>query len=236
MIAAAAFCPEPPLLHPAVLGPAGQDMGAELRSACSDALGAVLGTEPDGLLVLGASSAEAVFGPGDAGDLSGYGVPVELPFDGVHEERTVRNGNVGVPLPHLLGAWLLDQAGFTGERIGLSSAVAAPHLRAASSDRRRWAMLVMGDGSARRNAKSPGWYDPDAVGFDAAVTSALGTGHGRALLDLDQVVGARVLAAGLASWRAAGAILESTPMVAALHYAGAPFGVFYVVASWVRQL
>ncbi len=219
-----------------MLGSAGHDMGAALRAACSDALGAVLGTEPDGLLVLGASCAEAVYGPGDAGGLSGYGVAVQLPFDGVPKERVIGSGDGDVPLPYLLGSWLLDQAGFTGERVGLSSAGAAPHLRAASGDRRRWAILVMGDGSARRTEKSPGWYDPDAIGFDAAVTAALGTGNGRALLDLDQVVGARVLAAGLASWRAAGAILERTPMVAALHYAGAPFGVFYVVASWVRQL
>ncbi len=211
-------------------------MGAELRSACSDALTRVLGTNPDAVLILGASASEVFYRAGDAGDLCGYGVSVRLRFDNAHESPGGRTEAVGLPLPHLLGAWLLDQAGFTGERVGLSSAAAAPHLRAASGDRRRWAMLVMGDGSARRTEKSPGWYDPDAVGFDAAVTSALGTGHGRALLDLDQGVGARVLAAGLASWRAAGAILESTPMVAELYYAGAPFGVFYIVASWVRQL
>lgn len=252
MILAAAFCPAPPLLHPAMLGPAGRETGSTLRSACSHALHRVLATDPDAVLVLGAAgppfgvaservsritsepsdvrAKRAVYGRGDAGDFSGFGVPVRIGFDG-----PPRDGAADLPLPHTLGAWLLDEAGFTGRRLGLTAGTRPPDLLPSDADDHRWALLIMGDASARRTEKSPGWYDPHAAAFDDSVTAALAGGDGRALRDLDHTVGERVLAAGLSSWQEAGAILEGTPMAAQVHYADAPFGVFYVVASWVRQ-
>ena len=246
MIVAAAFCPQPPLLHPTLLGSDGQEMGAALRVACADALSRVQTLQPDAVLVLGRADAPsgaaadpveatgygqsevAEFGPGDAGDLIGYGGSVRVGFHGPPTPDAAR-----LPLAHTLGAWLLDEAGFAGHRVGVVAGRRSPHLESAGPDGRRWALLVMGDGSARRTEKSPGWYDPAAVAFDDGVIAALTSGDGSALLDLDLAVGDRVLAAGLPSWRAAGAILENTPMTARLHYADAPFGVMYVVASWV---
>ncbi|MGI8625938.1 MAG: hypothetical protein ACR2J5_05105 [Geodermatophilaceae bacterium] len=134
-----------------------------------------------------------------------------------------------------MGAWLLDEAGFTGPRQGLPAGTTSPQLHSASADDHRWAMLVMGDGSARRTEKSPGWYDPDAVSFDDTVSAALASGDGKALLDLDATVGQRVLAAGCPALTTAGEILAGIPMVGQVHYAEAPFGVFYIVASWVRS-
>jgi len=226
---AAAFCPQPPLLHPEVLCAAGRDLGEPLRSACAEALDRILAMAADAIVILGAGPFDEVYGPGDAGDLLGYGVPVRIGFDGPPGTRAER-----LPLPHTLGAWLLDEAGFTGPRLGLSAGATSPKLQSASAEDRRWAMLVMGDGSARRTEKSPGWYDPDAVAFDDLVTTALASGDGKALLDLDVTVGERVLAAGLTSWLSAGEILAGIPMAGQVHYAQAPFGVFYVVASWVR--
>lgn len=230
MFLAAAFCPEPPLLHPEVLGGAGREMGTPLRSACSAALVRVQATDPDAIVVLGAAPMDEMYGPGDAGDLMGYGVPVRVGFDGPPTADAAR-----LPRAHTLGAWLLDEAGFTGQRLGLSAGTASPLLPSASADDRRWALLVMGDGSARRTEKSPGWFDPDAVAFDDTVTAAMASGDGKALLDLDATVGERVLAAGLTSWQSVGETLAGIPMVGQLHYAEAPFGVFYVVASWVRS-
>ena len=226
---AVAFCPEPPLLHPEALGTDGQDLGAALRAACSDALGRVLAVEPEAIVVLGAGPDDGAYGPGDAGDLLGYGVPVRVGFDG---PPTI--GAARLPLAHTLGAWLLDEAGFSGQRVGLSSGTTSPRLRTARADDRRSALLVMGDGSARRTEKSPGWFSPDAIIFDETVTAVLASGDGQALLDLDVTLGEQVLAAGLRSWQTAGEILAGVPMIGQVHYAQAPFGVFYVVASWVR--
>lgn len=252
---AAAFCPAPPLLHPAVAGPAGGDVGAQLRAACAQALTRMLSSAPEAVLVLGpadpptlATSVQlaampraasdvtgngapttATYGAGDAGDLFGYGVPVRIGFDG-----PPRVGSANLPLAHTLAAWLLDEAEWTGPRLGVSVSRDASQLRAAGTDERRWGLVVMGDGSARRSEKSPGWYHRDALAFDERVGAALASGDGQALLDLDPAVGDDVLASGLTSWRAAGEALTGISMSGTLHYAEAPYGVFYAVATWVR--
>ena len=56
-------------------------------------------------------------GPGDRGDLRGYGVDREIAFAG-----RVRPGGRRVPLAHAVGAWLLDEAGFAGTRLGVGPA------------------------------------------------------------------------------------------------------------------
>lgn len=229
MFVAAAFCPEPPLLHPDAPGAAGGDTGTTLRSACLKALDRIEVAGLDAIVVLGTGPREDMYGPGDAGDLKGYGVPVQVGFDGPPTTGAPR-----LPLAHTLGAWLLDEAGFGGQRLGLPAGTSSPQVHAASVDSRRRAMLVMGDASARRTEKSPGWYDPDAVAFDDAVTAALTSGDGKALLDLDVTLGARVLASGVPAWITAGEILSGVPMEGQVHYAEAPFGVFYIVASWVE--
>lgn len=228
MIVSAAFCPAPPLLHPLALGPAGRELGSALRAACAQALARMLATGPESVLVLGASPVDRVYGRGDAGDMLGYGVPVRVGFDG-----PARHGRARLPLAHTLGAWLLDEAGFSGRRVGLTAGAQLTEECSAAVDARRAALLVMGDGSARRTEDSPARYDPEAIGFDQSVEQALAKGEGSALLDLDQRIGERVLAAGIGSWHTAGKILRSTPMHAELHYADSPFGVFYAVASWV---
>lgn len=223
MIVAAAFCPMPPLLHPQAMGPAGAELGNPLRSACAGALDRALAQEPDSVLVLGTGCADAVFEPREAGDLCGYGVPVRVGFDGPPDHQRIHT-----PLPHTLGSWLLDEAGFTGKRVGLTAGSAAPDWSLG-----RWAVLVMGDGSARRTESSPGWYDPDAIPFDDSVLAALASGDAAGLRDLDEGVGERVMAAGTAAWRSAGALLAGLSMSPTLHFADDPFGVYYLVASWV---
>lgn len=74
------------------------------------------------------------------------------------------------------------------------------------ADDRRWALLAVGDRSARRSEQSPDWDDPEAFAFDDAVIAALTCGDGRALFDLDRTVGHRVLAGGIAAWHDAGSI------------------------------
>lgn len=207
-----------------------------------DALFRTMTAKPDAVLVLGPpntpqaqeASAETVYRPGDAGDLGGYGVPVRLCFDGPLSTTATTSKDIArLPLAHTLAAWLLDAAGFSGQRLGVLAGAGSPALHSAGADDRRWALLVMGDGSARRTEKSPGWYDPDAIAFDDMVIAALTDGDGKSLLDLDVAVGERVLAAGLPSWRDAGTVLDGITMTARLHYVGAPFGVLYVVASWI---
>ncbi len=69
-------------------------------------------------------------------------------------------------------------------------------------------LLVMGDGSARRTEKAPGWLDERAAGFDAAASAALAAGD-PALLARGAIceLGAQLLAAGAPAWRAASRLL-----------------------------
>jgi hypothetical protein len=218
-----AFCPSAPLLVPAVGGRAADDT-ADLRLACTDALSAALASGPSAVVVVGAGEEGVRYGPGDAGTLRGFGVDLDVPFEGAP-----RPGGRRLPLPHTIGAWLLDRAGWTGPRLG----VAPPDLGGAVAGRTgAVAVLLVGDGSARRSLRAPGHLDPAAEPFDAAVAAALRQGDAAALAALDPAEGERLLAAGVPGWRAVGRVVGDRPVAASLRYDDAPYGVGYLVADW----
>jgi hypothetical protein len=222
---AVAFCPAPPLLHPAVEVRADETTTA-LRDACTAAVGELLSARPEVVVLVGDGLADGVrLGVGDAGSLRGFGLDLEIPFEG-----RVRPGGRLAPLPHTLGTWLLDQVGFAGTRVGVGPADLGQLVADLPAPA---AVLAMGDGSARRSVKAPGYLDEGAGPFDAAVARALETGDARALADLDPGEGERLLAAGVPVWRAVGAALDGRSITARLHHDAAPFGVGYLVASWV---
>ncbi|MDT7577317.1 MAG: hypothetical protein QOH17_3650, partial [Pseudonocardiales bacterium] len=103
----------------------------------------------------------------------------------------------------------------------------------------RVAMLVMGDGSARRSEKAPGWFDPRATKFDAAVAAALSEADLEALLALDGNLARDLLAAGRVPWQVLAGAAASAGAPNALWSSElleneAPFGVGYFVAYWER--
>jgi hypothetical protein len=196
----------------------------ELRTAVSVAVQTLLEDQPEVVVVVGDGADGLRFGPGDAGDLRGFGVDLELPFAG-----WARPGGRRTAVPHLIGAWLLDRAGYRGSRLG----VGPDDLGTALSDvPGPVGVLAMGDGSARRSEKAPGYLDPAAGPFDAAVAAALAAGDTAALAALDLAEGERLLAAGVPVWRAVGAALDGLAVEARLLHDAAPFGVGYPVATW----
>ena len=222
---AVAFCPSTPLLLPAVAGRAGEDL-ADLRSACAEALVAVLASGPDVVVVVGSGAAPGVrYGAGDGGTLRGFGVDLDLPFDGRR-----RNGGRQIPLAHTLGAWLLDEAGWSGSRLGVGAGDLAAALGGLPAP---VAVLAVGDGSARRTLKAPGYLDDAAGAFDGSVATALAAGDPAALAGLDAPEGRRLLADGVDTWQAVGAVLAGRTVEGRLRYDAAPFGVGYLVADWV---
>ncbi len=90
----------------------------------------------------------------------------------------------------------------------------------------------MGDGSARRSEKAPGWFDERAADFDASVAQALASGNPEQLSRIDQERGRELLAAGAPAWRAAARLLARTFWDGAVSYDDAPYGVGYFVAAW----
>jgi hypothetical protein len=219
-----AFCPSPPLLLPAVAGRAAGETAA-LRRACREAVDAMLALRSEVVVVVGAGVPDGVrYGRGDAGDLRGLGVDVEVPFSGPGCP-----GGRRLPLAHTVGAWLLDEAGYTGARLGVGPADLADALGSLPGP---VGVLALGDGSARRTLKAPGYLDPAAEPFDASVAAALAAGDPGALAALDATEGERLLAAGVPTWRAVGVALAGRRIAARLHHDDAPFGVGYLVADW----
>lgn len=234
MIAAAAFCPYPPLLVPALAGGAAAEL-EPVRDACRKALTSVHETA-ERLVLLGTAATSAFHSPVARGSLSGHGVAVDVQLG-----SPACGGSIELPLSLTVGAWLVAQAlgdrtGAVGFSIGpdFASTRAALDLLALA-ETERVGLVVMGDGSARRSTTAPGYFDERAEPFDSAVAAALRDGDGDALASLDESRGADLLAAGVPAWRAAGALLAGGEFDAELLYAQAPYGVGYFVAQWLAR-
>src|SRR5690606_11020203 len=96
------------------------------------------------------------------------------------------------------------------------------------------ALLVMGDGSARRGPRAPGHFDERAHGFDSDLVDALREGDPARLAGLDAGLARALLAQGRAALQAlaGAAAAQDAPPRADLVYADDPYGVMYAVAEW----
>lgn len=231
MISGVAFCPHPPVLVPDVaVGAAPESAG--IRDAAIDAIRRVA----DGgrrLVLLGTAEVSRAHSPLARGSLTGFGVPLE-----VHLGSPGCGGELELPLSLTIGAWLVREAvGPRSAAVGYSVGPDFGSSRAAAdllgvAERDDVALVVMGDGTARRGEKAPGHLDERAAGFDDAVAAALGSGDAAALEALDERLGAHLLAAGVPAWRAAGRLLVGGRYDAELLHVSDPFGVAYFVAVW----
>ncbi|MEU8893752.1 class III extradiol dioxygenase subunit B-like domain-containing protein [Streptomyces sp. NPDC048442] len=242
MLVAAAVCPCPPLLVPEVAAGAAAELDA-VREACADALGVLAASRPDLLVVIGPAGQDGrgTHPQGARGSFAGFGVDLEVRLgaetgtgpgaDGAAQERTL-------PVSLSVAAWLLgrtDWAGAPVEGLGgepLAAARCAEAGREIAKRADRVALLVMGDGSACRTLKAPGYLDERAEGFDAAAVRALGTADTAALLALDEDLAYALKAAGRAPWQVLAGAGEGTGLGGQLLYEGAPYGVGYFVAAW----
>lgn len=230
MLVAAALCPHPPLLVPGVAAGASAETD-DLRAACRSAVRSMLAAEADVVVVVGSAPAVGPFADGAWGSLAPYGVDVGS-----------GSGPPTLPLSLTVGRWLLDQAapGCPALLFGVAADADPPrclHLGSTLAGRAaRVAMLVMGDGSARRTPKGPGYLDPRAEPFDDRVAAALRDVDTDALAALDPGLAADLLVAGRAPWQVlAGAAAAAGPpgtFTGDVTYAGAPYGVAYLVATW----
>ncbi|MBV9594461.1 MAG: hypothetical protein JO147_11790 [Actinobacteria bacterium] len=235
MIAGVAFCPHPPALFP-WLGHGTAELDP-VRDAARAAVRRLLATEPDRLLPIGGGPETRRLPASAAGSTARFGVPATVGFG----RHTAAEPPIEpVPLSLLVGAWLLSEAQWSTRTIPWSvadegrnaEAIKAITAEAAGSD--RVGLLVLADGSARRGPASPGYIDDRANAFDELVLAALVAGDAEVLRELDAVLGAELLVAGVAAWRAAGAVLsaERRTFAGELLYSGDPYGVLYAVAFW----
>jgi len=256
MLIAAAVCPHPPLLIPAAIGAAASDPPPALcavTGACDAAVRALAAAGPDLIAVVGGGPASREYGPGAAGTLAAYGVPV-----------TVGEGEPVLPLSLTVGRWLLGRAGIgtgpdsrghglpghgpqlpdhgpegprpqvllqavdqqapAGDCIKLGTATAGRAPRVA--------LLAMGDASARRARDIEGAPDPQAQDYDDEVAEALAAADARWLGRLDATADRELMVAGRAAWQVLAGAAAGTRMCGRLLCMASPYGVTYLVASW----
>lgn len=230
-----------------VVGGAGGASGAS-GDAGKDA---AAGTPGNGRAAGGSGNGRgAEFGAEAAGSLAGFGVG-----------WATGEGEPVLPLSLTIGRWLLERNGLLpgpprAPARGRGGPGARPvpgdgyHvlLRAVPFDapaaacvalggelaRRapRVAMLAMGDGSARRSTKAPGYFDPRAQRYDADVAAALASADPAQLARLDPALSAELMAAGRAAWQVLAGAAAGGQFRGQLHRVAAPYGVGYLVASW----
>lgn len=236
MLVAAAVCPCPPLLVPEVAAGAAPELDAA-RAACTDALGVLAASRPERLLVVGPADTAGpeVYPQGARGSFRGFGVDLDVYLGAdVGDAR-----GPGLPYGLAVGAWLLGRTGWTDapvEGIGVGEALSAERCGAVGRDiaarAGRTALLVLGDASACRTLKAPGYLDERAAPFDAEVGRALGAADPAALVALDVALARELKVSGRAPWQVLAGAAENTDLAGTLLYEDAPYGVGYVAATW----
>ncbi|WP_037607489.1 class III extradiol dioxygenase subunit B-like domain-containing protein [Streptacidiphilus rugosus] len=227
MLVAAAVCPCPPLLVPEVAVGAAPELDG-LRAACDEALAVLTGAAPELIWVVGPGPEHKLFDRGGVGGFQGFGVDLGVALGA---------GDAGETLPSSLavGAWLLARAGWQGETRALAVAdyleweLCRENGRELAASAERVGFLVLGEGSARRTLKAPGYLDERAEPFDAAVAAGFAEGE---LPPLDAELAFELLASGRAPWQVLAGASEQPVGSARLLYDDAPYGVGYFVASW----
>jgi hypothetical protein len=220
VIGPVAVCPATPLLARELSGRA--PALAELREACADAVRALVSGHPPAVIVVGPAAQTAEHDPSGQLDLSGYAPALGSP--------------AGPALPSALGlgARLLDEAGWDGPRVLQSVAATEPAAACAALGARlaqrhpSAALLIMGDGSARRSPTAPGHFDERALDFDALVGQAITSGDTEALKSLDPALAEELMATGRPVWQVLAGAVEPGRR-GDLRYADAPLGVGYLV-------
>jgi hypothetical protein len=222
MIAAVAFVPAAPLLVPQVAGgSAARD--EPMRAASLDAVARVLDPRPAEVVVVAPTTSTGAWPVDATWDFAGFGV-ARAPAD----PRSVLPWSLGI------GAWLLDELGWDGPRryLGVGAEAEAIAQACAPTDGAT-VVIAVGDGSACRTERAPGYLDDRAEAFDEAVADRLARGDAAGLRGLDDGLASDLLCAGLAVWRwVAAAVVDVQVTQAELSMHVAPYGVGYFVARW----
>ncbi len=207
----------------------------DLRAALADALDRTVAARPDLLVIVGSGPVTRLFEPAAVGTLAGFGLPLAVRLDGAPAADPP-----SLPLSLTMGAWLLARQRVGVPRMGRSVAAGLPAMDCAAlgasiaGSTARVGLLVMGDGSARRGDKSPGYADPRAEPFDVSITAALAAADPAALLAVDVDLAASLLAAGRAPWQVLAGAAAGCEWLGHVTYDAAPYGVQYTVATWER--
>lgn len=205
-----------------------------LRAACDLAVSRVLDVEPRIVCVVGSADVTRTWWYPYRASFAAWGAPVEAHLGSPGPDSPVLPLSVGI------GVWLLRRGRARRPTTWFVETVAPdtpPEVCAGRGERMNNStsvgLIVMGDGSACRTLKAPGYLDPRAEPYDAAVTAALAKADTDALLALDPVLSAELMVAGRAPWQVLAGAAAGREWTAEVLYDDAPYGVQYTVATWL---
>jgi len=181
------------------------------------------------VIVIGSGDRTHWFDQGGVGSTRGFGGLLDYGLG---------TGTVKLPQPLTIAAAILSGANWSGATIGLEVAhdsTADDRKKLGSevalkADELATLVVVVGDGSATRTEKAPGYVQPDAASFDEAMARAINEADVYAILDVDQEQADRLWCRGIPAWQVAAN--AAGQMQGTLILESAPFGVNYLVASW----
>src|SRR5699024_8567025 len=199
-----------------------------LRAACLDAVRRLTAVSGDWVVVAPGRREES-YGNRSRGSLRGYGVDVSVSLADDESHPSDSPPSENLPLPVLLAGWLRAQAGANRVRVELVAADDDPatctgHASRLARTAAERGLLVFGDGSNRRGARSPGGHDDRAEGFDNLVARALATGDAPVLRELDSELAVELGSTGRVTWQVLASLPTDTGQWSGeLLYSGAPF-------------
>ena len=199
MLVSACVLPHPPVLVPEVGGRRARTGWSSCARLCLDAVARVPGAPTRSIVV--------VVGSADTRRPVGSQRPAATHGARTGSTSASAEPDVELPLALTIGAYLLDEAGWTGEReLRRRRRVAARRTSARHWVARWWRrggprLLVMGDGSPSgpRRRRAISTTAPGA--FDAAVVEALAAADAAALAALDPQLADELWVAGLPAWQ-----------------------------------
>ena len=174
MLVAAAVCPHPPLLVPGVASGAAAETD-DLRAAAAAAVRALVAAGPELVVVVGAAPQVGPCDPQARGSLAPYGVNLLVGSEDRRDRRCRCRSPSGCGCSSSTHPTCRGCCSASTPR---RSRAVAPHSAPTLADRApRVAMLVMGDGSARRSLKGPGYLDESRRGLRRRSRSGAGCGR-----------------------------------------------------------
>lgn len=226
MIIGAVFIPSPPLL---LVDVDVEVLLDDVRAAALELISEFLpGVQQ--IIAIGSADETVWFDAGGIGTSRGFGGTADY---------AIGTGTAPLPLSLTIAAFALQAAGadqpITALSVGSKTTSAERGLIAHEVISRAadlpTMLLVVGDGSATRTEKAPGYIQPDALNFDSVVSAALAAADFQTLAELAQEQADRLWCQGLPAWQVA-ALAGQHMKQGELVLETAPFGVNYLVASW----